>query len=258
MPGGRNSTMISIRSRQNTTPGSNENLSQRNLVITPAPNPAVRQRGVAHPWKSHPRRRRRSSRQPRRRRSSTAARMTPDDWCSRGAMYQRYAGDPLPADVDVEHVLALAARRQGPAMVERVDAHTLRLKVGGITYVPLPGGRTKNIPALLTMQLPPNLVKGTIYKATIKQFEGQRRRVLGTIQLKVPITTAEAILPEEIRKLAVFRHIASKLKNTNKWVSDLRTLPRCDRDRVRGLGGNPDDVLPSPTGNPPRHPSPAP
>jgi hypothetical protein len=154
-------------------------------------------------------------------------------------------------DVDAEQVLALAARRQGPAMLARVDDHTLRLTVGGITYVPIPGGRIRTIPALVTMQLPPDLVKGTVYKATVKQFEGRRRRILGSVQITIPITTGEEILPEETRKLAVLRHIASKLAKTNKWYPIFERYLGLIGDRVRGLGGDPDAVEPSPTGNPP-------
>ena len=52
-------------------------------------------------------------------------------------------------------MLALVARRPGAAMVAKVDDHTLRLTVGGITYLPVPGGRARTIQALLSLQLPP-------------------------------------------------------------------------------------------------------
>jgi hypothetical protein len=107
--------------------------------------------------------------------------------------------------------------------------------------------------------MPPDLVKGTVYKATVKQFDGRRRRILASVQLTMPISTAEQILPEEKRRLAVLRHIASKLKPVNRWYPIFQRYLGLVADRVRGLGADPDTVEPSLTGNPPRErPEPAP
>jgi hypothetical protein len=236
------------------TPGSSENLSQRNLIINEAPNPAsAATRVIAHSLEVAP--------------SKTPAKLPPM-MGSNPSLTARLAVDELvfswgniPAgsqvtvylpDVDVDEVMALVARRSGAAMVARVDAHTIRLTVGGITYLPIPGGRQATIPALLTLQLPPDLVKGTVYKATIKQFDGQRRRIIASVQLTIPITTSEQILPEEGRKLAVYRHILSKMAAANKWRPVVERLVGVVADRVRGLGGDPDSIEPSPTGNPPK------
>ena len=237
------------------TPGTNENLSQRNLIINEAPNPAnVTTRVVAHTLEIAP--------------SKTPAQLPPVPPAGSPVSTGRLVPDELvftwgnvPAgsqvtiylpDVEADDVLALVARRPGAAMVAKVDDHTLRLTVGGITYLPVPGGRVRTIPALLSIQLPPDLVKGTVYKATVKQFDGRRRRVLATVQLTIPITSSEEILPEEIRKLAVLRHIASKMADTNKWWPIFERWLGIVADRVRGLGGDPDSVEPSSTGNPPR------
>ena len=61
-------------------------------------------------------------------------------------------------------------------------------------------------------------------------------------------------MPEEIRKLAVLRHIASKMADTNKWWPIFERWLGIIGDRVRGLGGDPNSVEPSSTGNPPRRP----
>lgn len=236
------------------TPGTNENLSQRNLIINEAPNPAnAATRVIAHTLEIAP------SKTPAQlppvtsANSSATGRLVPDElvfsWGNvpTGSQVTIY----LP-DVEADDVLALVARRPGAAIVAKVDDHTLRLTVGGITYLPVPGGRVRTIPALLSIQLPPDLVKGAVYKANIKQFDGRRRRVLATVQLTIPITTSEDILPEEMRKLAVLRHIASKMANTNKWWPVFERWLGIIADRVRGLGGDPDSVEPSSTGNPPR------
>jgi hypothetical protein len=238
----------------NATPGSNENLSQRNLVIEEAPNPpSTASRTVTHTLEIAP------SKMPALANLAaepstvvaTQARNAPDEliivW--QNLPHTTQVTLYLP-DVDVNQILALASRRQGPPVLELVDAHTLRLSVGDLTYVPLPGGRTNNIPALVTFRLPPDLVKGTVYTLTLQQVEGRTRRIIGSVQVTIPITTAEQILPKEVRKLAVFRHIALKLAKTNKWYPVFERYLGHIADRVRGLGGNPDDVAPSPTGNP--------
>ena len=238
------------------TPGTNENLSQRNLIINEAPNPAnAATRVIAHTLEIAPSKTPADLPPVTPGNASVTGRLVPDElvfsWGNVPAGSQVTVYLP---DVDADDVLALVARRPGAATVGKVDDHTLRLTVGGITYLPVPGGRVRTIPALLSLQLPPDLVKGTIYKATVKQFEGRRRRVLATVQLTIPITTSEQILPEEIRKLAVLRHIASKMANTNKWWPIFERWLDIIGDRVRGLGGDPDSVEPSSTGNPPRRP----
>src|SRR5690606_33363082 len=155
------------------TPGTNENLSQRNLIINEAPNPAnAATRVIGHTLEIAP------SKTPAQlppvipSNTPITGRLIPDElvftWGNIPAGTQVTIYLP---DVDADDVLALVARRPGAAMVAKVDDHTLRLTVGGITYLPLPGGRVRTIPSLLSIQLPPDLVKGTVYKATVKQFD---------------------------------------------------------------------------------------
>jgi hypothetical protein len=238
----------------NATPGSNENLAQRNLVIEEAPNPAsVATRTITHTLEIAPSKT--SAQQP----SSAAFPVQDENRAPYVTDELIFIWQDLPSDtqvtlylpdVDVNHVLTLASQRQGPPVLGRVDEHTLRLLVGNITYVPVPSGRLNHIPALCTFQLPPDLVRGTVYHVIVQQMEGHTRRIIGSVQITIPITTTEEILPEEIRKLAVFRHIALKLATTNKWYPIFERYLGYIADRVRALGGNPDTILPSPTGNP--------
>ena len=45
-----------------------------------------------------------------------------------------------------------------PPSSQVIDKHTLRFKVGGATWMPIPGGRDLNIPALLSIKLPDSVV----------------------------------------------------------------------------------------------------
>jgi len=58
-------------------------------------------------------------------------------------------------DVDIDEVIGLSARRNGPPTLERVDAHTVRFELGEASYVALPGGRELNIAGLVSVTLPP-------------------------------------------------------------------------------------------------------
>ena len=237
------------------TPGTNENLSQRNLIINEAPNPAnVTTRVVAHTLEIAP--------------SKTPAQLPPVPPAGAPVPTGRLVPDELvftwgniPAgsqvtiylpDVEADDVLALVARRPGAAMVAKVDDHTLRLTVGGITYLPVPGGRVRTIPGAVEHPASARSGEGHGLQGhgeAIRRPAASRARDGAAHD---PNYQSEEILPEEIRKLAVLRHIASKMADTNKWWPIFERWLGIVADRVRGLGGDPDSVEPSSTGNPPR------
>jgi len=152
-------------------------------------------------------------------------------------------------DINVKQVVAAAASRNGPPVLTAREDNSLICKVGDVTYIPIPGPRALNIPGLLSIELPPTVVKGQKFTVTAHQVSGYPRRIIGSFQLTIPIHTAAEILPAEIRKLSVLRHIGESIPATNRWrlVWD-RYLGEI-ADRVKGLGGDPDEVVPSPTGD---------
>lgn len=151
-------------------------------------------------------------------------------------------------DVNVKQIVAAAAFRNGPPVLTAREDNSVICKVGDITYVPIPGPRALNIPGLFSIELPPTVVKGQTFSITAHQVSGYPRRIIGSFQITIPVRTATEILPAEIRKLSVLRHIGEAIPATNRWrlVWD-RYLGEI-ADRVKGLGGNPDAVVPSPTG----------
>ncbi|MEU2032596.1 galactose oxidase-like domain-containing protein [Nocardia amamiensis] len=157
-------------------------------------------------------------------------------------------------DIDVDQVVAAAASRNGPHVLTARQDKTLVCTVGDVTYIPIPGPRALNIPGLLSIELPPTVVKGQKFAVTAHQVSGYPRRIIGSFQLTVPVHTADEILPAEVRKLSVLRHIGLSIPTGNRW------RPVWDRyldeiaDRVEGLGVNPDEIAPSPTGE--RRPQP--
>lgn len=242
------------------TPGSNENLSQRNLAVVESSNPGdPASRNVQHTFVVKP------SQAPPRVAGFAAAYFVEAGATEMVGANYRYLGPDeliikwgnLPEetratvylpDVDVDELLAVAGARGGPPVLERVDEHTIRCLIGDVTYIPLPGGRTTNIPGLISLELPEGVKKGDVYTVVVHQYSGVTGRIVGAFQITIPVSTAGLMLPLEIRKLSVLRHIALSIPAGDHW------RPIFDRylgqigDRVKALGGDPDGVAPSPDG----------
>lgn len=151
-------------------------------------------------------------------------------------------------DIDAREVVAAAAARNGPPVLLWREADTLICRVGDITYVPVPGPRALNIPGLITIELPPTVTYGQVFTVTIHQISGRPRKIIGSFQITIPVRSAAEILPKEIRKLSVLRYIGQSIPAGNRWYKIWQRLLDQIGDRVKGLGGDPDTVYPSPTG----------
>jgi hypothetical protein len=91
---------------------------------------------------------------------------------------------------------------------------------------------------------------------TAHQVQAKKHRVIGAVQLDVPITTSEDILPDEERKLAVLRWIAQQMEPTDRWWPIFERWLSNIAGRVRGMGGDPDSIEPRGPGA--AHPRPIP
>lgn len=151
-------------------------------------------------------------------------------------------------NIDLKQVVAAAAFRNGPPVLTAREDNSLICKVGDVTYIPIPGPRALNIPGLLSIELPQTVARGRKFTITAHQVSGYPRRIIGSFQITIPVKTATEILPREIRKLSVLRHIGESIPATNRWRPVWTRYLEEIADRVKGLGGNPDDVRPSPTG----------
>jgi hypothetical protein len=152
-------------------------------------------------------------------------------------------------DVDARQIVAAAASRNGPHVLTADDADTIICRVGDVSYVPVPGPRALNIPGLISIELPPTVTKGQVFTVTVHQVSGLPRKIIGSFQVTIPVHTAAAILPRETRKLSVLRYIGQSIPASNRWFKIWQRLLAEIGDRVSGLGGDPDKVQPSPTGD---------
>ncbi len=228
---------------EHATPTSSDNLAQRNLVLDAVPNPGGATTRLAHhTFEIKP------SPTPFPSLDAPAAitavgRQHPDELC--------FAWGNLPRDshvtlylpqVNVDEVLRFAARRQGPGNLAKAGEHTLTCRVTDVGFIPIPGPFATNLPALLSIQLPPGLVKGQRFSVVVRQVDGRRYRVVGTTQFDIRVDSAAAIVPSLTRNLSVLKHIALQIPKENRWYPVfVRYLDELG-ERLRGMGVDPDDV----------------
>jgi murein tripeptide amidase MpaA len=183
----------------------------------------------------------------------------------------------LPA-VSAAEVLAMAARMYTSHRLTRLDDHTLQCLTGGITYIPIPPGADVNYAGLLSVNLPATVRPGETFGVVVRQVtnafgkpappppeiraeaavaaEIEWRRVLGAFQLTIPVKTKEILLVPEQRDLAVLRWIGEAIPNHSRWYPVFHRYLHQIAGRVRTFGGDPAQILPSPTGEVRRPPEP--
>ncbi len=77
-------------------------------------------------------------------------------------------------------VVALAARMYGVQALSAADPNTIQCQTTpGVTYVPIPAGSADGFAGLLTIDLPPTVVKGQEFNVVIRR--------IGTREVKVPL-----------------------------------------------------------------------
>lgn len=237
------------------TPASSDSLAQRNLLLDASDNPGgFSTHLVHHTFEIKP---------------SPFRLQTPHDEAGNrlvaGVASGRFHADELVIDwgnlprtaqatlympmADADTVIRYAAQRQSPGNLSKVDEHTLLCKVTDVGFIPVPGPFPTAIPALLTVQLPPDITKGQKFTVVVRQIDGRKFRVLGATQFDIHVRTADEIRPRLERNLSVLKHVASTIPADNRWHPVfVRYLDQLS-DRVRGMGGRPEEIGPSPRGD---------
>lgn len=233
------------------TPGTSDNLSQRNLAILHSDNPgSADSRTVMHTFEVKP------SDTPQwrdgllRLDEAFAKRISPDELLVRWHNLPRDSEVTVHfSDIDTAEIQALAALRQSPPAFDVVSSNMIRLRVAGATWIPLPGGRTLNIPALLTIRLPEGVTDGQEFHVSIHQVAGRTRHILGSCEFRIPISTAPLIIENTARTLSVFKHILSTIPPTNRWHPLIQRYVHGLGLKLDGLGGNASEVHGNPDGS---------
>jgi hypothetical protein len=157
-----------------------------------------------------------------------------------------------------DSVLQLAASRQHPQVLSKIDDHTLAIKLADVTYVPLPRAAAQGGPGLVTLTLPDRVRVGQIFRADFHQIDGTRNRVDGSFRFTVSVADEPLMLPQEVRHLAFLRYVTQKRSAANRWTPIFSRWTALLADKVRALGGDPNTVPPSLTDPTPPQPVPEP
>lgn len=238
------------------TPSTSDKLAQRNLTLDPSANPGdAASRRIPSAFELKP---------------TPAVRGLPTeelmiDWGN--VPSGSFARIFLPT-IDADQILEILARRYSPRLFKRIDDHTLECRVQGFTYLPIPAGGTVNHTGLLTVDLPARVKKGQRFDLLVRQIApigetfagGQRtigaaavarlnfRRVIGSFQVGIPVSVKEVMLGPEEQLLSIMKWILLSVPAHDRWYPVFSRYVAQIGERVRGLGGNPDRVPPSPIG----------
>lgn len=156
--------------------------------------------------------------------------------------------------VSADEILDHATRHGGFDRLERIDDHTIGLAIGDVTYLPVPSRVDGNTAGLLTITLPPTVRVREEFVVVVKQISKSEQRVVGTFELRIPVSTGEALLADEIHALGVVRHVRSRIPTNDRWAPIFARYEKGIAGRVAGFGGDPTAVKPSPNGHPTREP----
>ena len=237
-----------------STPGSSDNLAQRNILFDDSDNPGGFAAHLVHhtfELEPSPISFQQAAATPAAPSSTASARLHPDelaiDWGSlpRDSLVSFY----MP-QVDAPEIVAAGGRRQGPANLRTSGSDTVIVKVSDVGFLPIPGPLDKTIAGLLSVQLPPGVSSGKSYNVVLRQVSGRTYKVLGTTEFRIKVGKAAELLPKALHNLSVLRHVALAIPPSNRWFPVFARYLAELEDRVRAFGGDPDDAVPSPTGHP--------
>jgi hypothetical protein len=168
-------------------------------------------------------------------------------------------------------VLALAASLYPAVPLTAVDSYTIGCTVGpAYTFVPIPRGGNQSFAGLITLQLPNRVRAGQSFDIVVRRLTSRRyqpvviqvqragaappatdvnwRYVAGAFQMRVPVQRDETILPGEENLLAILKWRLQWLPATDRWYPVVQRWLNVVTGRVRGLGGDPGQIQPSPLG----------
>jgi hypothetical protein len=203
------------------------------------------------------------------------------DWCNtpQGSIASIY----LPG-ISADQVLDMASRMYTTRRLTRGDDHTLHCRTGGITYVPIPYGSAVDYAGLLSLDLPAHVRPGQTFNLVVRQVTNafsalkrplrgmevdpeketpkdrkkeaaaisrphQWRRVHGAFQLTMPVQAdKKRLLLNEERLLSVMKWIGGVIPAQSRWSPVFERYLKELGGRVSTFGGDPDRILPSPTG----------
>ena len=179
--------------------------------------------------------------------------------------------------VNVQDVLKLAAKRSSTHRLTAADPNTISVSTSkGVTYVPIPVATGATFAGLFTVDLPNAITVGQELNVQVRRVVSRRpyqrivggntvavaappaserainwRYVTGTFQVKIPVGDEQQLLRPEENTLAILKWRLEQYPPLYRWRPVLERYIEYIEGRVRGFGGDPGAIEPSPTGLPP-------
>jgi hypothetical protein len=171
--------------------------------------------------------------------------------------------------VAASDVMALASRLYGTNLLTAVDNNTIAFSaVKGVTYIPIPSAASKTFAGLFTVDLPLGVKKGRDFNIVVRRIASQQvtdivinkaarakdiaqgntrtwRYVTGAFQVKIPVTTEDALLGSEENTLAIFKARLAAMSPAYRWYPVLKRYINYVSARVEGSGGDANTIAPS-------------
>jgi hypothetical protein len=140
--------------------------------------------------------------------------------------------------VYADALLSLARQTLDTDKLGAVDAHTLSLGLGDVTFVPLPTGLRHNLPALLSLELPEGEAArhGRQFEAIVHQLSGKPRRVIGSVVLAIPVLSRAEARSRELPTLRVLEATARAIPVEDRWHAVFRRYAAHVGERATELG----------------------
>ena len=241
---------------EQATPGSSDQLAQRNLLIVESDNPgAVDSHTIAHPFLIGARRDIRPIPVPVEAVGHEAMVAAPmangvDElmicWGNLPRNSEMYVYLP---GINADEVLHQAALLMDAPHLERIDDHTIRLLSADVSFLPIPPDeQSRPVPGLLQIIVPDTVRMKQQFRIILHHVSRAERRIVGSFQLTIPVSDGPLLLQDENRLYSVMRHIFGTVPRETLWHPVLARYLDYLAARVRAFGGEPDLVDPSPDG----------
>jgi hypothetical protein len=125
--------------------------------------------------------------------------------------------------------------RHSPRTVEIVDAHTLRLQVGGPAYMPIPTQWGDHVAGHITITLPPGITNGQEFTVDVVQLRSATRTVLGGFRLAIYVHHAAELVEPTRRELERFHRRLALTPRRDRWWPVLAREVELARERAQGM-----------------------
>jgi hypothetical protein len=173
-------------------------------------------------------------------------------------------------------VLSIAGRLYGSHRLSKKDAHTLRLDVGGVSYVPIPKAGEAHLTGLLTVDAPARVRPGERFDVVVRQVTSAHgaappppptppraarraeaaageplnwRQVIGAFQLAMPAHGHAVLRDREERDYATLLWIGKSIPADSRWRKVFDRYLDVIAGRIASFGGDPSGIAPSPNGD---------